>query len=753
MRRSLVLVLALQATSAFAATFTVTNTNDSGAGSLRDAITAANAAAGADTIAFNVSGAGCDGSGLCTIAPDSQLPSLGDAVLVDGYTQPGASPNTNATGAINAVLKIVVSGVNIPGAQGFNVQGTGATIRGLVVNGGFSYTFSLSGANGKVQGCFVGTDVTGSTAVPNTRGVYSNGPGSTVGGPLPADRNLIAGNQAQDIWSENTPNLTIQGNLVGTDKSGAALIGAFSGGLVVSPARAGDVIKGNVVAGAHNTHGIYIGGGSTIDFGTVVQGNFVGTDVTGTVNLGNTFNGIVVETQQVTVGGTGAGEGNVIAFNKGAGVFLGYTSLGTIRRNPIRGNSIYSNHQNPSALATQGIDLGESSGGSGAGGLTVNDLGDADTGPNDYQNFPLISSAVSTFGEAPGGGSTTIEGRLNSLANTQFDLDFYSNDGCLGRPQDFLEGRTYLGSSVVTTDGAGNATINAVLPVVLAPGEIVSATATDPEGNTSEFSQRIVVSSNPGSGPAAGAGISLSGFNFLAGATVTVGGLPATSVNVVGFNQITATTPSLPPGSLNNITVSNTDGSAGTLPNGWIADFLDVPGGHQFYSFVTTLVRNAITVGVGGGNYGVAQNTLRQQMAVFLLKARFGICYTPPPCTVPAFPDVPCSSNFAPVDQRARGPGHHRRLRRRQLLSHQPRQPPADGGLPPEGLRRQRLYPARLHRGDVHGRALHAPVRSLDLRAGRPRHHRRLRRRQLLPGTSANRGQIATFIVKTFQLQ
>ena len=77
--------------------------------------------------------------------------------------------------------------------------------------------------------------------------------------------------------------------------------------------------------------------------------------------------------------------------------------------------------------------------------------------------------------------------------------------------------------------------------------------------------------------------------------------------------------------------VTNADGSAGTLPNGWIADFLDVPGTQQFYAYVTTLVRNAITAGVGGGNYGVAQSTLRQQMAVFLLKAKYGVCYVPPP--------------------------------------------------------------------------------------------------------------------------
>jgi hypothetical protein len=80
-----------------AATFTVTNTNDAGAGSLRQAITDANAAAGADTIEFNISGAGCDGAGVCTIALASQLPSVFGLTTIDGYTQPGSSPNTNAS--------------------------------------------------------------------------------------------------------------------------------------------------------------------------------------------------------------------------------------------------------------------------------------------------------------------------------------------------------------------------------------------------------------------------------------------------------------------------------------------------------------------------------------------------------------------------------------------------------------------------------------------------------------------------------
>src|SRR6478752_7320828 len=92
--------------------------------------------------------------------------------------------------------------------------------------------------------------------------------------------------------------------------------------------------------------------------------------------------------------------------------------------------------------------------------------------------------------------------------------------------------------------------------------------------------------------------------------------------------------------------VTISDRSTMTLEKGYVADFLDVPPQQQFHLYVTTLVTNSITVGVGGGLYGVAAPTLRQQMAVFLLKAKHGICYTPPPCAG-TFDDVPCPSLFA----------------------------------------------------------------------------------------------------------
>jgi hypothetical protein len=219
---------------------------------------------------------------------------------------------------------------------------------------------------------------------------------------------------------------------------------------------------------------------------------------------------------------------------------------------------------------------------------------------------------------------------------------------CSNFPRDYVQGETYLGSSQVTTDGSGNASFTVSTLSSVASGSKISATATDPSGNTSEFSQRLPFSVNVKSGPpAGGTAITISGTNFLAGATVMIGAAAATGVMVNSYTSLAATTPALTPGSANDILVTNTDGTKGTLIKGFVADFLDVPSSQQFYSYVTTLVSDGITAGVGGGLYGVNDSTLRQQMAVFLLKAKNGLCYTPPPCTG-KFADVPCSSNFAP---------------------------------------------------------------------------------------------------------
>ncbi|MEO6970343.1 MAG: hypothetical protein ABI217_05570 [Chthoniobacterales bacterium] len=206
-----------------------------------------------------------------------------------------------------------------------------------------------------------------------------------------------------------------------------------------------------------------------------MQGNLIGTKADGISALGNRYSGILVNasSKAVTIGGANAGEGNVVAFNYPGAAGGGFAQGGIIVDNQfttptgiaIRGNSIFSN-------GGLGIDLG-------GNGVTPNDTGDGDTGPNNLQNFPIITSATIA------GGSANISGTLNSTASTQFTLDFFVNAAC--DPAGYGEGQTYLGSTQVTTASDGNGSFSVTLSTS-AIGGIITATATDPAGNTSEFS-------------------------------------------------------------------------------------------------------------------------------------------------------------------------------------------------------------------------------------------------------------------------
>ncbi len=435
----------------------------------------------------------------------------------------------------------------------------------------------------------------------------------------------MSGNGSYGIRLNNGSGLVVSGNFIGTDVTGMGPLPNLNYGILVeasgstiggSAAGAGNVISANAI------DGMSISGGVT---GVVVKGNLIGTDLTGSFALGNQNRGIAVFGSNSTIGGTAPGEGNVVAHSGVGGIVL----LGSIAGNAIRGNSIYAN-------GTIGIDLGSDS-------VTANDVLDADTGANGLQNYPLVASAAPL---SPTG--TEVTGTLDSKPSTTYALDFFANPACAGRPHDFEEGLVYIGSSDLSTDGAGHAAFDVTLAYTIEAGQRVTTTATDPNGNTSELTPRLVFSISPLSGaPPAGLLFVVRGTNFAAGATITVGGLPATDILVQSSTQVEGRTPALQAGQLSDVTLTNLDGSAGTLSKGYVTDFNDVPLNHQFHGFVTTLVSNGITAGVGGGNYGVASSTLRQQMAVFLLKAKYGICYVPPPCAG-IFTDVPCPSAFAP---------------------------------------------------------------------------------------------------------
>ena len=125
-----------------------------------------------------------------------------------------------------------------------------------------------------------------------------------------------------------------------------------------------------------------------------------------------------------------------------------------------------------------------------------------------------------------------------------------------------------------------------------------------------------------------------------------MGGVAATGVVVTNGSHMSATVPALSPGTLDDVTVTNPGNLSGTLARGWFADFLDVPQSNLFHGDVEKVFRAAITAGCGGGNYCPSTVVNRAQMAVFLLKAEHGSGYVPPACAG-LFGDVPCPSQYA----------------------------------------------------------------------------------------------------------
>jgi hypothetical protein len=697
LRHALVGCIALAlAASSSGATFTVTNTNDSGAGSLRQAILDANGNPGLDAIHFAI-----PGSGVQTITISTTLDAITDPVVIDGYTQPGASPNTFAVGD-NAVILIKIDGGSSNPVLGFALGSDGSTLRGVSIvqafNGG-TMTF-FQGGNNTIAGNFLGVAPDGVTLGGFQGAIDIQGGNNTVGGTQPADRNVFASNNSDLILADGngtviqgnyfnvnaagtaglgngrsgvnvefgtgvtiggsapgaanvigtwlvraiqigeacactTDTISIQGNLVGTDATGT--VGISSGtNDAISVGRASNVtIVGNVITNRTGI-GIDLSGSNSGVSGVTIQGNKIGTDVTGALPLPNGACGIhIADSNGVvtgTIGGPGVGEGNVIAYSGANGISVD----GNAGPFTIVGNSMFRNGRLGIALGGIGCSANSNP--------TPNDAGDADTGPNLRQNFPIIQTVNHLVPETSG---TELLGKLDSTPSTDFTLDFYADPACSNFPREFLQGKTYLGSARASTDGSGHAQFDVTFSVVTEAGARITATATDPSGNTSEFAQRIIFSITPASGPASGGtGITVSGTDFSNPTALTIGGV-ASPPTFVDDHTLSTTSPALSPGTVNDIVVATTDATVGTLVKGWVADFLDVPGSQQFYTFVTTLVSNGITAGVGSGLYGVDQPTLRQQMAVFILKAEHGLCFKPLACSG-VFPDVPCSSNFAP---------------------------------------------------------------------------------------------------------
>jgi len=460
--------------------WTVNTTADTGTGSganhtgdLRYCITQANSDTTVPTIGFAISG-----SGLQTIKLGSALPQITQPVTIDGASQTG----------YRGTPLIEIDGSNLADTDAvLSIAAGSATIKALAIDGCPGTGILLTGAaGGLVQGCYIGTP-DGTTAKGNGTGivVYSSS-NVTIGGTAAGQGNVISGNAIDGVHDMGTSDL-IMGNLIGTNVSGLLTLpngrsGVFIGGrdnpnnITVGGTANG---AGNVIA-ASAKYGIWVAGalspGQSIPTGIRIEGNFIGTNSAG-ASLGNAGDGIMFEgASQNTIGGTAAGAGNVFANSTessqggGNGIELAYAA----NQNTILSNSICNN-------AGLGINFGN--------GPTPNQIwppGPTGANPNGLQNYPVLISALST------GGNTTIQGKLNAEPSTQFLIQFFASP--TANSSGFGEGKTYLGSATVTTDSTSNATFSAVFNGVTVPaGSFISATATDPLGNTSEFAKDVPI--------------------------------------------------------------------------------------------------------------------------------------------------------------------------------------------------------------------------------------------------------------------
>lgn len=582
----------------------VTNTNDSGVGSFRNALEYSNANPGKDTIVFDI-----PGTGPFTIQPATTLPEITDPVVIDGYTQPGAS---RAAANAPASLLIELDGINLPASTGLRISGGNCTVRGLMVNRfGIDGIQLVYGGGNTIEGNYIGVDASGQAKVnqagalriagshdnliggdkPGNRNIMAAG--ATGGGDLIfmhlpeasnniimgnylgvgpdgetrigssqvgirvnegahhntiGPRNVISGNETSGIQMESIDpyypnNNLIIGNYIGTNHNGTSAVGNGNGigiynatnniiggtgqgesniisgntnnGILLCDNASGNQVIGNYIGTNYKgtaklpnligvnilrSHDNIIGGtlpgeGNLIsgnqeegiiihDDGAVpsayptesntISGNLIGTDWSGADSLGNGTYGIRFGNfaNNSVIGGTETNAGNIIAFNGKSGINL-VGGLAPVTGNAILSNSVYAN-------GDIGIDLGDAAGGD---GVTLNDDGDGDDGSNNLQNFPALESV--TFSP----GTVTVNGNINTFASGTYQLQFFASKAA--DELKYGEGQTWLGSETIVRGTSGDATFSVSFTIKSSSGKVITATATDADGNTSEFSKIV----------------------------------------------------------------------------------------------------------------------------------------------------------------------------------------------------------------------------------------------------------------------
>jgi CSLREA domain-containing protein len=487
---------------------------------LRAAISAANQHTGPDTIAFNI-----PGSGVHVIQLTATLPSILDesgGTTINGYTQPGSSPNTAAR-ISNAVIRIEIVGAGPEAFPGLTITSAGNVVRGLSL---YKLNRSIqvhgNGAdNNVIAGNFIGTNAAGTyqassipTAFAHGINIKQGASGNRIGGTAPAARNVVSGNPRNGIsmfWGGTNGNLVL-GNLVGLNPSGTACLGNRIEGIDINYGAKNNIIggtaqgernvsTGNGLAGVDVAHG-------TNTTGNRVIGNYLGTGVDGKQPPANCTNNKLGVRLEDGVGTTFVSD-NVIGHNREAGIriidtytslntithnWIGVTPDGTAIRNPI-GVDVYGsvNTIGPdnqiAANTNQGVRVSGPAADSNTitrnaiwgngklgidldpAGATPNDAGDGDNGPNQQRNYPVLQTATTSQVSGTACNGCTVE-------------VFVADSDVSG----FGEGQRFIGSTIANADQTFAVAISGVIA-----GQMLTATATDANGNTSEFARNLAV--------------------------------------------------------------------------------------------------------------------------------------------------------------------------------------------------------------------------------------------------------------------
>ncbi len=382
------------------------------------------------------------------------------------------------------------NGIFVEQAPGNLIGGVEADARNIVAHneGSGVLIYGPEAAGNKVQGNFIGVDGSVRRALPNYEGVYLwNAPGNLIGGATAAARNIVSGNYREGVKICYLPECAEQDISVDVPFDPAA---------TTVP----DTAPPNMI-----------------------QGNFIGPDDTGTtrpignhggndIPMGNANNGIKVHgADRTVIGGANAADGNRIAFNGdhepfGGGTYSGI-ALVDANRTRIEHNQIAENFRHGMTVVSGtgnliranaiylnkglGIDLGAryvagqipTTYTQEGDGVTLNDACDTDSGPNGFQNYPVIDTANQS------GNTIAVTGTLSSKPATPFELEFFCTMAEHAPLQgDMPQGDISLGAEVVTTDASGNAAVTFTTAALAEPCVSITATAIDPDGNTSEFS-------------------------------------------------------------------------------------------------------------------------------------------------------------------------------------------------------------------------------------------------------------------------